>query len=379
MNLFEYEGKSILKQYNIPVPDSYLITAENMPAPMPFPFVLKAQVMTGGRGKAGGVKICHDVSEYTDAAHDILNMSIKGHQVHGLLAEKMVTAEREIYLSITLQGVKVPTLIASAKGGMDIEQVAKTSPDEIIKLEIDPFTGLKDYQIRYLSEHLNITDQNELAVFVKKLEKAFFASGATLMEINPLGMVDDQLVAMDAKVVLDNHTPSMQKTMQIFEEERKKLYKYAAPEKETTTVTFVPLEGDTGLISDGAGTGMLTLDLLRDAGIEVSSFAELGGMTSPEVMYRAMELTFKNNPDIHALIVVLIGGFNRMDNMAEGITKYIEKHHIHIPVYCRMCGTKQEEGIEIMHEHGLKTYDVLSETIGALVDFSKGGGRACLS
>ena len=375
MNLFEYEGKSILKQYDIPVPDSQLVVSEKETAPMDFPFVLKAQVMTGGRGKAGGVKVCHDASEYSTYAHDIINMTIKGHQVHGLLAEAMVSPAHELYMSITLQGVKVPTLIASAKGGMDIEQVAKEEPEAIIKIEIDPFTGIKDYQLRYLAERLAVVDKNELAVFVRKLQKAFFDSGATLTEINPLGVVDGKLMAMDAKVVLDNHTSAMQKTMDALEADRQKLYKYVTPEKEATTVTFVPLEGNTGLISDGAGTGMLTLDLLRDAGVEVSSFAELGGMTSPEVMYRAMELTFKNNPAIDALMVVLIGGFNRMDNMAVGLTKFMDEHHIHIPVYCRMCGTKQEDGIQIMHEHGLKTYDVLTETVGELVDFVKGGGQ----
>lgn len=373
MDLFEYEGKCMMNKFGIPIPTGSLITSENEKPPMAVSCILKAQVMTGGRGKAGGVKVCNTMEEYMQHAHSILNMSIKGHPVCGLLAEEIIKADRELYLSITLQGVKVPTLIASKVGGMDIEKIAKEEPEKIIKIEIDPFTGLKDYQIRYLADKLEIADVTEAAEFVKKVEKAFFESGAKLVEINPLGLVDGRLIAMDSKFVLDDYGTFMKSTGQELLEKRKNLYHYIVPEKEKTTVTFVPLAGDVGLISDGAGTGMLTLDLLVDEGIEVSSFGELGGMTSPEVMYRALELTFQNNPDVKALIIVLIGGFNRMDNMAVGITSYMKEHHINIPVFCRMCGTKQEEGIRIMEEYGLKTYDILTETVKALVSCKKEG------
>lgn len=161
MDLFEYEGKQLMRQFEIPVPESCLITDSEATPPMPYPFVLKAQVMTGGRGKAGGVKVCADEREFEIHKKNILNMEIKNHRVHGLLAEQMVKAKRELYLSITLQGVSKPTLIASRMGGMDIEQISRETPDEIVKMEIDPFTGLKGYQKKYLAKRLEIEDNHE--------------------------------------------------------------------------------------------------------------------------------------------------------------------------------------------------------------------------
>ena len=367
MNLFEYEGKQMMREYGIPVPESHLITSEDAPAPMAYPFVLKAQVMTGGRGKAGGVKVCENEADYKKYAHDILNMEIKGHKVHGLLAEQMMKAERELYLSITLQGVAKPTLIASRMGGMDIEAVSRDNPEEIVKMEIDPFTGLKGYQLKYLAKKLQVEDKQDLFALVKKVQDAFFKAGAFLVEINPLGVVDGKLVAMDSKFVIDNHSRQMQAKMEELEAARQSLHAYETPFKEETTITYVPLDGDLGLISDGAGTGMLTLDLLNDAGGHVASFCELGGMTTEEVMYRAMDLTLTGHPEIKGVIIVLIGGFNRMDNMALGIIKYVKEHNITIPIFTRMCGTMEEVGLETMKEAGMPTYNILSDTVKEFV------------
>lgn len=373
MNLFEYEGKQLMRQFSIPVPESHLLTSDDAAAPMPYPFVLKAQVMTGGRGKAGGVKVCHDEAEYRKYARDILHMEIKGHPVHGLLAEQMMQAEQEFYLSITLQGVAVPTLIVSRMGGMDIEQVSKEHPEEILKIEIDPFTRLKAYQKKMIAQRLNAADPTDLYALLDKLQDAFFNGGALLVEINPLGLVDGKLVAMDSKFVIDDHDSATAALRGELEQNRAGLYHYTAPEKEQTTVTYVPLDGDVAMISDGAGTGMLTLDLLHDAGLRVASFCELGGMTTPEVMYRALELTLQNHPQVKAIIVVLIGGFNRMDNMAIGLTSYCKEHGVTTPIFCRMCGTMEEEGIRIMEEHGFKTFNVLSDAVDAVAKAAKEG------
>ena len=373
MDLFEYEGKQLMRQFEIPVPESVLISSPEEKAPMEYPFVLKAQVMTGGRGKAGGVKICENEKDYEHHKQNIFDMQIKGHKVHGLLAEQMVRAEKELYLSITLQGVQKPTLIASRMGGMDIEQVSRETPDEIVKIEIDPFTRLKAYQKKYLAKRLEIVDLPDFYEFVEKVENAFFTTGAKLVEINPLGLVDGKLMAMDSKFSLDDHTRSMKDVMEQLKEERKKLYTYQPPEEEKTTITYVPLEGDVGLISDGAGTGMLTLDLLNDEGLHVASFCELGGMTSEEVMYRAMDLTLTEHPEIKGVMIVLIGGFNRMDNMALGITKYVREHQVKIPIYTRMCGTMEEIGLKTMKEAGMNTYNNLTQTVKDLAKAIKEG------
>ena len=371
MNLFEYEGKQQLRRFSIPTPDSVLLTTDDAPAPMPFPFVLKAQVMTGGRGKAGGVKVCQNEAEYREYAKNILHMQIKGHSVHGLLAEQMIQAEKEYYISITQQGVELPTLIFSRMGGMDIERVAAETPDEIHKFQIDPFTGLKGYQKKQLASLMGV-EPAEAVSFLDKLQNAFFGGSALLVEINPLGVIGGKLVAMDSKFVIDDHARAARDTIAALEEARLMLHDYKAPEKEATTVTYVPLSGNVGMISDGAGTGMLTLDLLTDAGLDVACFTELGGMTSEEVMYRAMQLTLEGHDEIQALMIVLIGGFNRMDNMARGITRYVREHNVQIPIFTRMCGTMEEEGIRIMQEAGLSTYYDLTETVEMLRKAVKG-------
>lgn len=371
MNLYEFEGKHILSDFGIPVPKSEMIYSKEAATPLAYPFVLKAQVLAGGRGKAGGIRICANETEFRKNADEILDMTIKEHKVHGLLCEQMVNAERELYLSITLQGVDRPTLIISEAGGMDIEEVAKTNPDKIIKVEIDPFTGLKNYQLNYITKLLGYPDEQDLLTLIGKVQKAFFDTKALLIEINPLGAVNGKLMAMDSKFVLDDHARNMGKTIEAIEEGRKNLVNVIKEEKEPTTITFVPLEGgEIGLISDGAGTGMLTLDLIYDGGGKVASFCELGGTTPAEVMYRAMKLTMESGLPIKSIIIVLIGGFNRMDDMANGITSYIKEHKLDIPIFTRMCGTMEEEGKRIMAEAGLATYYDLTETVHQCINAS---------
>ena len=297
-------------------------------------------------------------------------MTIKGFTVHGLLAEEMMTPDKEYYLSITQQGVSRPTLIFSRMGGMDIEAVAAEHPEEIVRMEIDPFTRLKDYQINYLANRMDI-EKSEARSFLLKIQEAYFGEHALLTEINPLGVADGKLVALDCKFVIDDHAKAAAPTRDAIEAGRLGLHGYKAPEKEKTTVTYVPLEGDVAMISDGAGTGMLTLDLLTDLGASVACFTELGGMTSEDVMYRAMELTLEGHDEIKGLLIVLIGGFNRMDNMARGIIRYISEHEVNIPIYTRMCGTMEEEGLRLMEEAGLKTYYDLTDAATELVQLVK--------
>ncbi|MBQ1484806.1 MAG: succinate--CoA ligase subunit beta [Eubacterium sp.] len=370
MDLYEFEGKGLLSQYGIPVPESGIIFSPDAEVSMPLPLVLKAQVLTGGRGKAGGVRVCRTDEELERNKHEIFDLSIKGHTVRALLTEKLQPVDRELYLSITMQGVARPTLIASASGGMDIEQVAKETPDKILKMEIDIFTGLKQYQKKYAAKVLGVPEA-EMIPFLDKLQEMFFDTGAKLIEINPLGVCEGKLVAMDAKVSLDDNVKSMASAIEEIKEDRKVLYKWEEPFAEPTTITFVPLEGDIGLISDGAGTGMLSLDLITDAGGKVASFCELGGITNADVMYRALQLTLESGIEVKSVIVVLIGGFNRMDQMAEGIVRYMKEHDVKVPVFTRMCGTYEEEGKAMMADAGFTTYYNLMETVQDAVDAAR--------
>ena len=369
MNLYEFEGKKLFKEAGIPVPESTLITSADVAVPFDFPFVVKAQTMTGGRGKAGGVRMCHNEDEFRKNASEIIDMKIKGHPVCGLLCEKAVNLQKELYVSFTIQGVQRPTMIFSAAGGMDIEEVAVKAPDKLKKVEIDPFIGLMDYQLKEICMLVPEADTKELSAFLRKLYRLFCDKQAKLVEINPLGISDGHLIALDSKVVLDDHSRASAQDCLNIETERSKLVNYEVPYKETTTITYIPLDGgNIGLISDGAGTGMLTLDLITENGGKLGSFCELGGTTPAEVMYRAMQYTLERKQGIKAIIVVLIGGFNRMDDMANGITGYLKDHKVDVPIFTRMCGTMEEEGKKIMADAGLKTYSNLTDTVKLLIE-----------
>lgn len=281
----------------------------------------------------------------------------------------MVSPDRELYISITAQGVRAPTLIASAMGGMEIEAVAAEHPEEILRMELDPFIGIKDYQRRELARKLGLKNDARLESFITRLQKLFFDCGAQLVEINPLGALEGKLIAMDAKVVLDSRARSAHEELFAWLEARRGDIGFETAESDGTTITFVPLDGEIGLISDGAGTGMLTLDLLSYGGT-VSSFCELGGTTNADVMYKAMEYTCQKLPK--SILIVLIGGFNRMDDMANGITRYLREHPLGIPLVTRMCGTMEEEGLRIMRDAGLYTCSNLMEAVEKAAASAKG-------
>ncbi|MCC8194864.1 MAG: hypothetical protein LIP28_09495 [Deltaproteobacteria bacterium] len=365
MDLFEFEGKERLREAGIPTPGSAMVYEAGGAAPLPYPFVLKAQALVGGRGKAGGIKVCGDDAEFARNASAILGMDIKGHTVHGLMAEEMAKPEHELYLSVSLNGEGgKPLLIASPMGGMDIEQVARERPDKLLTLTVDPFTGIHAYQYKMLAELLPMAEAEDLIATVDKVYAAMKALNATLIEINPLGVVNGKLVALDAKVALDDDAARLNEGLIAkIKAGREKLRGYSEPERENNTITFVPLCGDVGLISDGAGTGMLALDLVGDAGGTVASFCELGGITTADTMYRAMEKTRAPGNTGQSQLIVLSGGFNRMDDMANGITRYMREHAVTVPVFTRMCGTMEEEGFAIMKAHGLQYHTDLMETV----------------
>lgn len=367
MKLFEFEGKALLAQYGIDVPRAKLAGAGEEET-LPYPFVLKAQTLSGGRGKAGGVRMCEDRAAFEKNRREILDLTIHGQPVCGLLEEEAVSIQREMYIALTLQGVSRPKLIACASGGMEIEQVAKSAPERILTMEIDPLDGLGEGDAESIARFLRLPESSGIFRLLDSLQACFFGSDALLVEINPLGLVDGRVKALDAKVELDDHAAYRHPDLfRRIEEERRALVNYRAAADDGTTITFVPLDGDIGLISDGAGTGMLTLDMVHDLGGKTASFCELGGTTPASTMYRALEYTFSTGRPLRSLLIVLIGGFNRMDDMANGIAAYHRDHPIAIPMFVRMVGNMEEEGKKIMAAEGFSTYDNLTQAASAAV------------
>ena len=372
MNLFEFQGKKLFREKGIPVPAGKVLTSEADMEEIEYPAVLKAQVYSGGRGKAGGVRFCKNSEEGLEAIKHILGMTIKDHPVVAVLAEGLAEIQREFYLSITIPpGSKSAMVMFSPAGGVEIEKVADEDPDQIYTFFVDPFVGITTYQVRYMAKKLGYSDVKELGKIVKDLYEVFVEKDASLVEINPLVETPSGLLALDAKVVLDDKAKARQKGLyENLTEENRALMGDNFEEDSDDTITYVPLDsGSVGLISDGAGTGMLTLDLIRDAGGEAACFCEMGGLTSPEIMYSALERVLED-PKVKSLLVVLIGGFNRMDEMAEGIVRYRDEKGLELPLAVRMCGTLEKEGEKIMKEAGLPICRDLLEAVKTSVEMA---------
>jgi succinyl-CoA synthetase beta subunit len=374
MKLFEFQGKRIFKEYGIPVPDGTLLLPTDPTDKLVPPAVLKAQVLVGGRGKAGGIKIWDGTEPVDKLLESIFSQQLKGEKVGAVLAEEKATILQEYYLSITFKGSKAtPVIIASAAGGVEIERVAKETPEKIVTMPFDPFIGPTSYQTRYIAKKIGYSDYKEFGDFINKLYRIFKDTDATLVEINPLVATPDGLLALDSKMLLDDKAEFRNRELfdRIAKEQASIEGSCYDGLQQKDTITYVPLSGSVGLISDGAGTGMLTLDLIKDAEGEAANFCEMGGITNPDVMYKAMEKVLEN-PNVKGLLVVLIGGFNRMDEMAEGIIRYINERGIGVPMVIRMCGTMEEAGKEMMKQAGIPTYDNLLEAVKKTVELTGG-------
>jgi succinyl-CoA synthetase beta subunit len=370
MRLLECQGKELFREAGIPVPKGSVLPLSGPVAAESYPVVAKAQVLAGGRGKAGGVRVCRTQEELREAARDISALRIRELPVRGLLLEEALEIEKEYYLACLIDGAAgCPVLIASAEGGTEIESVAEMTPEKILRIPVHPSYGLSDFHVRRAARFLGCGRERELADLLRKMLKVMSDSDATLVEINPLVETPKGLVALDSKMNLDDH--AFRRRRDLFERLHAAQVALigcdADPVGEGDTITYVPMDGTVGLISDGAGTGMLSLDLIVDAGGRPADFCEMGGLTDADVMYRAIDRVL-SAPGVRSLLIVLIGGFVRMDEMAEGIARYHGEHQEHAPFVVRLCGTKEAEGRRIMAEAGLETRDDLQASVREAVE-----------
>jgi len=376
MRLLEFQAKRILAQHDIPVPKSVLLTSTTDTAKLTLPAVLKAQVPLGGRGKAGGIRVVEGAEEAAAVAAELFNLVIRGHTVQVILAEEKTEILNEIYLAVLYdKRANVPMVMASTAGGVDIEQVAKETPERIVKKHIDPFIGLQPYTIRYLARALGIDDLASFDAIVRQMFAVLRGYDATLVEINPLAVTPSEFTALDAKMVLDDKAAFRHAELFVaLREEQEKLDKKELTLAEQLAkkgdMTYVLLDGDIGLIADGAGTGMLALDLVRDAGGHPANFCEMGGLADAETMCQSIEVVLAN-PNVKALLITLIGGLTRMDHMADGIVQYLQQHEAPVPMVIRMCGTQEKVGKATLQQAGMDTFDDLPEAVQAVVRLAK--------
>jgi succinyl-CoA synthetase beta subunit len=356
MNLFEYQGKQFFARYGIPVsPGEAATTVDEAVAAaerVGYPVVVKAQVQVGGRGKAGGIKLANDPDECREHASNILGMDIKGHTVEIVWVEHASDIAEEYYASFTLdRSAKKHLGMLSAKGGVDIEAVAAEDPDAIAKIWIDPVDGLTPEAARAWVEVANLNpDANDGTVdILLKLYDAYVQGDADLVEINPLILTPDGKVhALDAKVTLDGNSEFRHPDYEQYDatqvrDEREK-------EAHAKGLQYVGLDGYVGVIANGAGLAMSTVDIVNQVGGQPANFLDIGGGANADVMAGALEV-INNDPNVRSIFINIFGGITKGDEVANGIVTALGRVAIDSPIVIRLDGTNADEGRAILEEH----------------------------
>ena len=351
MDLFEYQGKSLYQKFNINHPNSKLIknlNDLNDPINLNFPVVVKAQVQVGGRGKAGGIKVAKDINELTQYSEEILGMDIKGHKVEILLLEEASNILEEYYISFTLdRSEKKYLIMLSAKGGMDIEQVAEENPDDLVKFHVSPSEKLTSSTISELinKANLNIDHEESLSEIIENLYLMFTEGDCDLVEVNPLAITDNGVMALDSKVSLDMNAKYKHPYFDDFEQE------IPIPESEKNAkekgLNFIKLDGSVGIIGNGAGLVMSTLDVVAENGGKAANFLDIGGGAKAETVSSALEV-LEADQNVKSVLINIFGGITRCDLVAEGIIEATKGKELVWPIIIRLDGTNSLEGLEIL-------------------------------
>jgi succinyl-CoA synthetase beta subunit len=383
MQLYEFQAKQIFKEFRVPVAKGRLATtvesAVQVANEIGRPVAVKAQVLTGGRGLSGGIQFGSDPAEVRKIASVVLNTPLRGERPLALLVEEKFEPMRELYAAVTWDYQhKCPVMIASSRGGVDIEAIAKEHPGDVSRTHIDLFKGFSSYQGRMLAAKIGLAASVavQYSNILNALWNIFEKHDAELVETNPLALLaDGTLVALDAKLNLDDksiHRQSdligridkMPEALDGFAQRRVHARELGIP-------TYIEMNGNIGVISDGAGSGMLALDLVADFGGKTRIYCEMGGEITPELMGRTMMVCLMIE-GVKVLLINLLGGANRMDEMAIGITTYLASHPAEVPILVRMSGTRQEEGRKMLVDSGIAFFDNPYEAAEKAVDLSRG-------
>ena len=376
MKLHEYQSKQLFAEHGIPIPHGQMTMnaseAKSIAAELGGRVVVKSQVLVGGRGKAGGIRVVNTAEEAEEAATQILGMKIKDLPVRKVLIDEAVDIKTEIYLGITNDRTRrCPVMIASAEGGVEIEEVAKTDPDKIVRVWIDPLLGLRDYQARYLAACTEMPRENwrEFMSITKGLYQTFMQTDATLAEINPLVITGEKgLMALDGKMVLDDNGlfrhPELAEMRDLDEE--------AAEEREARKygLSYVKLGGEIGCMVNGAGLAMATMDVINHYGGSPANFLDIGGGASAEKVAAAIQIIIRD-PNVKAVLFNIFGGITRGDEVARGILAALEKTPTKLPMVVRLVGTNAEEGRHLLAKADMETAVSLADAAQKAVAAAK--------
>jgi succinyl-CoA synthetase beta subunit len=377
MKLHEFQAREILRRHDIPVPpDRVADTPEEVDhaaRELGGSVVIKAQVLVGGRGKAGGVKLAQNPTEAREKASQILGMEIKGLLVKRVLVAPAVEIGHEAYAGIIVdRNTKRPVLMVSAAGGVDIEEVARETPEKIHKVAIDPRYGLLGHQAMALGLALygELDLARAAARIFRQLYDAFIAVDASLAEINPLVVSKrGEVLALDAKIVLDDNAlfrhPDLEALRDPSDEDAAEI------EARAKGLSYVKLDGNIGCIVNGAGLAMATMDLIKYYGAEPANFLDIGGSSNPEKVVNAMRIIL-SDPNVEAILFNIFGGITRCDDVANGIVAALDQLEVEVPIVIRLTGTNEKEALEILERVGLPATNSMDEVVQKAIELAGG-------
>jgi len=377
VNLHEYQGRAIFRAGGIPMPDGDVATtpaeAEAIARRLNGQVVVKAQVHVGGRGKAGGVKLASTPKEAAEAAKKILGMQIKGLTVQKVLVVPAADIATEAYAGLILdRATQRPVFMVSPAGGIDIEEVAATTPEKITRLAVDPRYGLLPHQALTLAFTLfsDITQVRATAKILEQLYQIFISNGCTLTEINPLvSTPDGKVLALDAKVTIDDNELDRRPDLaQLRDESAEEPSEVAARQ---ANLTFIKLSGNVGCVVNGAGLAMATMDLVKYYGGQPANFLDIGGSSNPEKVVNALKI-ITGDPEVKAILFNIFGGITRTDDVANGILTAMKQFKVNVPLVIRLTGTNEEEAVRILKAAGMQALNDMDEAVQKVVEVAKG-------
>jgi succinyl-CoA synthetase beta subunit len=376
VNLHEYQARELLKAAGVPMFDGDVAStpeeAEAIARRLGGTVVVKAQVHAGGRGKAGGVKLATTPAEAKAHASKILGMQIKGLTVYKVLVVPAAEIASESYVGLIMdRESQRPVFIVSAAGGVDIEEVAATTPEKITRLAVDPLYGLLPHQALTLAYTLyqDIKHVRAAASIMQQLYRVFMDNDATLAEVNPLVTTPDgRVLALDAKVSIDDNALDRHPNLAAMRDETAEAPSEVEARK--ANLTFIKLDGDVGCVVNGAGLAMATMDLVKYYGGEPANFLDIGGSSNPEKVVNALKI-ITSDPAVKAILFNIFGGITRTDDVANGIVTATKQFKVNVPIVIRLTGTNEKEAVKILEAAGMKALNDMDEAVEQVVRLAK--------